>query len=71
MHTARIHSYVQPEAFGYFGVAGIPEHQDAPADQHGDVFHLNLKLVQDGLDAGIAFDINISVRMTVAREERT
>ena len=48
---------------------GLRSTRSAAADQDGKLFHGNLEPIQDFLNIGIAIEVDIRVRVAVARQE--
>src|SRR5580658_10315009 len=62
---------VQTEASGRLGVSWISKHQLTSAYQYRDVRYANREVVQHALDVRLALQIDIGVRMAVARQKRS
>src|SRR4029453_6457438 len=60
---------VEAEATGDLLIRGIPKHALAPADQHGDLGHGDLEVIQHRLDVDVAFEIDIGVWVAIAGQE--
>ena len=59
----------QAEAVGDLLVGRVLEHLLATADDDGHIAHADVKAVEQRLDVLVAIDIDVRVRMGVAREE--
>ncbi len=61
---------VEAEAIGDLGVGGVSQDALTPANEDGDVFHANVKLIEERLHVRVALDVHIPVRLPVSHEER-
>ena len=66
VHATFIDSGIQTEAHGGLRVTGIAKHQFAPADQHRNLGHPDFEMIQQSLNVGISFHVDIRERMAVA-----
>ena len=64
-----IDGVVEPEALGDLLIARVAQHGVAAADQHGHVGGADMKPIEQLLRLGVAIEIDVRVRMAVARQE--
>ncbi len=64
-----IQRLVEAEAFGDGLVARVAQHEFAPANEDGHVVWGNLEPVEQGLDVGVAIQVEVGIGMDVARQE--
>ena len=65
----RVDRRVEAEAVGELRGRRIAQHQLAAADQDRDVVGADVEAVQQRLDVGVVLEVEVRVRMAVAREE--
>ena len=65
----RVDRLVEAEAVGDLLIGRVPEHHLAATDQHGHVRDGDVEPIQQLLDAGIAVEVDVRVRVAVARQE--
>ena len=60
---------VEPETFGDPFVGRVAQHDIAAADQHRDIVHGDMNMIEHFLGAGVAIEIGVRVRMPVTGQE--
>ena len=62
-----IDRFIEAETIGNFPIGWIAQHRLSAADHDRYVLHLDMKTIEQLLRVGIFIEVNISVRITVAR----
>ena len=64
-----VDGFVEAQAVGDLLIGRVPQHHLATADHHRHIRGGDLKLVQQNLNVGVTVEIDVRVRMAVARQE--
>jgi hypothetical protein len=68
-HLGGVERIVQPQALCNLPVGRIPQHELSSANQNGDFLHCHGEPIEERLCARVAIQVDVGVRMSVARQE--
>ena len=68
-HLGGVERIVQPQALCNLPVGRIPQHELSSANQNGDFLHCHGEPIEELLRARVAIQVDVGVRMSVARQE--
>src|SRR5262249_56153307 len=64
-----VKGFVETQTMGHLAIRGITQNRFPATDHHRRLSDRDMEVIEEALNVGVAFQIDVSIRVPVAREE--